>query len=438
MVSRIAGRIAVGVLVVAGLGSQATTQPVDQTIPAKLIMVKFSGAPPVGKLAKIVSKGSFTLPDQIDGGLTDGSVTFDYGTLGQVTCTLPQQPFDGTEGWKGMGNPYGSRGFKYINTNAPGGIAGPCKIVIVKPNVIKILAKGTGSLLPPGPPGTNSDASVLLVAGWELPGFHEMRYCASSVGGTRVEAANKLVKDKEAPAPPLCGPGRFVDNGDGTITDPETGLMWEKKDGAGGIHDVDNWYIWAGCCYGSCESVDDYCQPNTDAAWECLIQSGGMDGCRECFGETCETWGRETIWEWIVQVNTEGGSGFAGHSDWRIPSEGGCNSCWETAQCPCDPAELETILLEPYECEVHPCVDPVFDTSCTPGCSVSACSCTAPDYWYWSSTTLGYDPGGAWFVSFYDGHVAYFDGYYGDGRVRAVRGGSPSTAFLDVTSGLLD
>jgi len=71
MVKRLVGTMAVGVFMVAGLASRATAQPVDQTIPAKLIMVKFSGAPPVGKLAKIVSKGSFMLPDQIDGGLTN-------------------------------------------------------------------------------------------------------------------------------------------------------------------------------------------------------------------------------------------------------------------------------------------------------------------------------------------------------------------------------
>src|SRR6059036_1572800 len=38
---------------------------------------------------------------------------------------------------------------------------------------------------------------------------------------------------------------RFVDNGDGTVTDNQTGLQWEKKDGADGVenyadpHDVD-------------------------------------------------------------------------------------------------------------------------------------------------------------------------------------------------------
>lgn len=36
----------------------------------------------------------------------------------------------------------------------------------------------------------------------------------------------------------------FTDNGDGTITDNNTGLMWEKKSDDGTINDVDNTYVW--------------------------------------------------------------------------------------------------------------------------------------------------------------------------------------------------
>ena len=45
---------------------------------------------------------------------------------------------------------------------------------------------------------------------------------------------------------------RFVDNGDGTVTDVDTGLMWEQKTTAVGSgvnladpHDVDNTYTWS-------------------------------------------------------------------------------------------------------------------------------------------------------------------------------------------------
>ena len=37
---------------------------------------------------------------------------------------------------------------------------------------------------------------------------------------------------------------RYVDNGDGTITDATTGLMWEKLSDDTGIHDKDNVYTW--------------------------------------------------------------------------------------------------------------------------------------------------------------------------------------------------
>ncbi|MBY0277638.1 DUF1566 domain-containing protein [Candidatus Binatia bacterium] len=37
----------------------------------------------------------------------------------------------------------------------------------------------------------------------------------------------------------------FVDNGDGTVTDANTGLTWEKKDDAAGTHDKDAYVSWA-------------------------------------------------------------------------------------------------------------------------------------------------------------------------------------------------
>jgi hypothetical protein len=42
-----------------------------------------------------------------------------------------------------------------------------------------------------------------------------------------------------------CNLARFVDNGDGTVTDNLSGLVWEKKDDLGGIQDKDNIYTWS-------------------------------------------------------------------------------------------------------------------------------------------------------------------------------------------------
>ena len=44
---------------------------------------------------------------------------------------------------------------------------------------------------------------------------------------------------------------RYLDNGDGTVSDLNTGLMWEKKTGTVGgpnpsdVHDVNNTYTWS-------------------------------------------------------------------------------------------------------------------------------------------------------------------------------------------------
>jgi len=66
----------------------------------------------------------------------------------------------------------------------------------------------------------------------------------------------------------------YTDNGDGTVTDNNTGLMWEKLDdsnlaGTAGIHDRDNTYTWANA---------------------------------------------------FVKVSDLNALNFAGHSDWRVPS----------------------------------------------------------------------------------------------------------------------
>ncbi len=37
---------------------------------------------------------------------------------------------------------------------------------------------------------------------------------------------------------------RYTDNGDGTVTDKNTKLTWEKKSDDGTIHDMDNVYTW--------------------------------------------------------------------------------------------------------------------------------------------------------------------------------------------------
>jgi Protein of unknown function (DUF1566) len=157
-------------------------------------------------------------------------------------------------------------------------------------------------------------------------------------------------------------PLRYADNGDGTISDLVTGLMWEKKSDDGGLHDQDDIYVWS--------------------------SENGL---------------QETIWDWLADVNAEGGTGFAGHSDWRIPNV----------------RELASIV--DYE-QADPAVDPIFATGCAPGCTTATCSCTS-SFHYWTSTTQAETPLFAWVVVFGTGSVDP-DQKISFRYVRAVRGRS--------------
>jgi uncharacterized protein DUF1566 len=164
-----------------------------------------------------------------------------------------------------------------------------------------------------------------------------------------------------------CFATRFEDNGDGTITDNQTGLMWEKKSNDSSVHDVNNTYSWGLGSYG----------PTGTAFTDFL---GTLNNCVSSDGSTVT-------------------GGFAGHCDWRLPTL----------------AELRSIIDTSHS----PTVDPVFNTACASGCTVTSCSCTVADY-YWSSVTEA--PEDAWAVNFFNDFVADA-GKSSSRRVRAVRGG---------------
>lgn len=108
-----------------------------------------------------------------------------------------------------------------------------------------------------------------------------------------------------------CGGDRFVDNGDGTVTDNLTKLVWEEKNGADGSinpanqHDVDNEYQWT------------FTAP--PAAQGSLFTT------------------------FLSNLNS---TGFAGQRDWRIPTV----------------SELQSLLLaECPDSGFAPCVDPLLE-----------------------------------------------------------------------------
>ena len=98
-----------------------------------------------------------------------------------------------------------------------------------------------------------------------------------------------------------CDAARFLDNGDGTVTDTLTGLQWEKKTDDGTIHDRDDRYAWSANVAGT-------------------AADGG------------------TFTTFLAALNS---ACFAGQCDWRLPTL----------------AELQTILLDQYPAGG---IDPIF------------------------------------------------------------------------------
>lgn len=170
------------------------------------------------------------------------------------------------------------------------------------------------------------------------------------------------------PAGPQGEPGAgsctpiYTDNGDGTVTDNCTSLVWEKKQNLDGVenygdpHDADNLYVWAG-------AVSDVV---------------GRFNTPPCFADWC---------------------------DWRLPTV----------------TELRTLLVQQYPCTLaFPCVAAAFGPTAAPGWAYQY-----PGGVYWTSTAWRNEPDHdhVWGVYFGDGGVyGHDDGW--TGYVRAVRGGS--------------
>jgi hypothetical protein len=158
----------------------------DVTIPLTITLIK-STTP----IFKFVGKGNpipFPLPPGTDDPtLGGGTLVFDdTGAPGNsATFTLP------AAGWTGLGNPAGSKGFKYKGAGTPGD---PCKVVLVKTNVIKAVCKSAGSFTGPA----SGTVAVTLSLG-----VTPTRYCAEC-GGTTLKNQAGLFKAKNCPAPPSC------------------------------------------------------------------------------------------------------------------------------------------------------------------------------------------------------------------------------------------
>jgi hypothetical protein len=178
---RLVSRIALGAVVALVSGGLALAA--DNLIPGKITVVK------AGKLAKIVAKPTtlFTLPGAAP---TGGSVRLkDLGSPGTGTNTFNLVG----AGWKGLGNPAGSKGYKYKGSGSPGDA---CKVVLIKEKVIKAVCKGTDVTL-------TGTAAFDGVASWQIDTGAGDRYCAE-LGGTEIKNQIGLLKRKDAAAPGGC------------------------------------------------------------------------------------------------------------------------------------------------------------------------------------------------------------------------------------------
>lgn len=97
----------------------------------------------------------------------------------------------------------------------------------------------------------------------------------------------------------------YTDNGDGTFADNSSGLMWEKKDEAGGIHDKGNSYSWTDTGDGDNTNPDGTLFTVFLDALNNSCNGDGLDSCAtdaDCAGIG------------------DGVCGLAGYQDWRIPN----------------------------------------------------------------------------------------------------------------------
>ena len=196
-------------------------------------------------------------------------------------------------------------------------------------------------------------------------------------------------------------PPRFIACLDGvTVADNETGLLWERKTGT-----FDGSFPASGFCETAAGGCPDRHDVNSRYEWS---NSGTVaDG--------------NAYTDFLVNLNA--GSGFGGHSDWRLPIISELQSILVgpgvTTVANADPPDTASganATGQPTTCSAAPCIDPDFAAIGGPTASSL----------YWSASSDATNPIRAWGATFNNGSVS--NTLRGnDGFVRAVRAGSCSS-----------
>jgi hypothetical protein len=188
----------------AALGAPLAALAIDYPIAARTQLLRQDpGAGHIAKSAKIVSKpstGVFTMPSQSPA--TAGATLrfFKAGSPGPWTeVDLPAAQ------WTAMGNPPGSKGYKYRGI---GTVADPCRSVQIRPKVIKAVCRGAGAFDSPTPYSLPVDTSGANGAAFELVVGGD-RYCALSSDSTlaqvkRNDGPKGIFKAIRAGSPASC------------------------------------------------------------------------------------------------------------------------------------------------------------------------------------------------------------------------------------------
>jgi len=260
----------------------------------------------------------------------------------------------GTAGATGPAGPAGPLGPP--GPVGPAGSQGPAGATGANGSIGATGAAGpTGAQGPQGPPGPQGPAGsgglptgcgATLWSGVSVPVAVDPAVYYTPSGGTGTWTCRSQLP-------------RYLANGDGTVTDNETGLMWEIETatlcGAGVVTCIDSQYTWS-----TTGTLADGTLFTTFIA--------GLNG-----GDYYSPSAGQN-------VSAGAGTCFANHCDWRIPTV----------------VELKTIVesTAPGCTTTAPCIDPIFGA--TAPLSQSA---------YWTNSTTSAGTAGVYLVYFLDGAV---------------------------------